>query len=64
MKTIEITVAPNGETKVETRGFVGTECRQASEFIEQALGKRTGERLTGEFYQRETQQQHQQEGAG
>jgi hypothetical protein len=64
MKTIEITVAPNGETKVETRGFVGTECRQASEFIEQALGKRTGERLTGEFYQTETQQQHQQEGAG
>ena len=51
MKTIEITVGPKGETKVETRGFTGGECREASRFVEQALGSRTAEALTGEFYQ-------------
>ena len=58
-KIIEVIVAPSGETKVETKGFVGTECRDASRFIEQALGQQTGENLTAEFYQRQqsTQQQ-------
>ena len=51
MKTIEITVGPKGETKVETKGFSGGECREASRFVEQALGRRTDERLTAEFYQ-------------
>ena len=51
MKTIEITVSPTGETKVETRGFTGGECREASRFVEQALGTRTAETLTAEFYQ-------------
>ena len=35
MKTIEITVDPKGGTKVETRGFSGAECREASRFVEQ-----------------------------
>ena len=51
MKTIEITVNEKGETQVETRGFTGGECREASKFIEQALGRRTDEKLTAEFYQ-------------
>ena len=51
MKTIEITVSPKGETKVETRGFTGGECRDASRFVEQALGRPTAETLTAEFYQ-------------
>ena len=51
MKTIEITVSPRGETTVETRGFRGGECREASRLIEQALGTRSGEQLTAEFYQ-------------
>ena len=33
-KTIEITVSPTGETKVETKGFTGGECRDASQFVE------------------------------
>ena len=60
-KTIEVIVEPNGETKIETKGFVGTECRDASRFIEQALGKRTGERLTAEFHQRPQVAQQQRE---
>ena len=51
MKTIEITVGPKGETTVQTRGFAGAECREASRFVEQALGTRTAETLTAEFYQ-------------
>lgn len=50
MKTIEILVAPNGGTQVRTQGFAGPECRQASRFVEQALGKIAGERLTSEFH--------------
>jgi hypothetical protein len=50
-KIIEIIVAPNGQTKVETKGFTGNQCQHASKFIEQALGKRTDEKLTAEFHQ-------------
>jgi hypothetical protein len=48
VKTIEITVSPDGEAKVETRGFTGSECREASRFVEQALGRRTAETLTAQ----------------
>jgi hypothetical protein len=51
VKIIEITVGPTGATRVETRGFTGGECREASRFVEQALGARTAETLTAEFYQ-------------
>ena len=50
-KTIEITISPTGETKVQTKGFTGSDCRDASKFVEQALGERTAEQLTAEFYQ-------------
>ena len=51
MKIIEITVSPKGDTKIETKGFSGEACRDASRFVEQALGTRTSEALTTEFYQ-------------
>jgi hypothetical protein len=51
VKTIEITVSPTGQARVETRGFTGGECREASRFIEQALGQRTAETLTAEYHQ-------------
>jgi len=49
-KVIEITIAPNGQTKVETKGFHGGECRDASRLIEQTLGRQASEQLTAEFY--------------
>ena len=61
MKTIEIVVSPNGQTQVQTKGFTGSECRQASQFIEQALGQRTSEQLTSEFHQQASQQQSNQQ---
>lgn len=50
-KMIEVIVSPKGETRVETKGFIGGECREASKFVEEALGKRRQERMTPEFYQ-------------
>ena len=47
---IEVIVSPTGETKVETKGFAGSECRDASKFIESALGKTTQERLTADYH--------------
>jgi len=49
-KTIELIVSPTGETKIETKGFQGGKCRDASRFLETALGTTTGERLTAEFH--------------
>ena len=63
MKLIEITVAPDGQSRAETKGFAGAECQQASQFLEQALGRRVGDRLTGEFYAQAEIQAQQQEGA-
>lgn len=60
---IEVTISPTGETKVETKGFAGASCRDASKFIEQALGQRAHEQLTGEFYIQQGQQQSLREGA-
>ena len=50
-RIIEIIVSPKGETKLETKGFVGSSCRDASKFLESALGQQTGEQLTAEFHQ-------------
>jgi hypothetical protein len=50
-QTIEITVDAKGEVTVQTKGFTGSSCREASQFIEQALGRRTSEQLTAEFHQ-------------
>ena len=51
MRTIEITVDPRGQVRVETRGFAGGECREAGRFVERALGTSSAETLTAEFYQ-------------
>jgi len=61
LKTIEIIVTPKGETTVTTKGFVGSSCRDASKFLESALGQRVGETLTAEFHQAATVEQTQQQ---
>jgi hypothetical protein len=49
-QTIEVTVSPQGETRIETRGFTGATCREATRALEAALGLRQSEQLTSEFY--------------
>jgi hypothetical protein len=56
-KIIRVIVGPRGETKIETRGFSGSDCREASRFIEHALGQSVSEQLTAEFYQSQPAEQ-------
>ena len=51
MKTIEITISPQGEIRVETKGFAGASCQEASRFIENALGEMLSDQPTAERYQ-------------
>jgi hypothetical protein len=51
MKIIRVTVSALGQAKIETRGFSGPECREASRFLEEALGQKRTETLTAEFHQ-------------
>ena len=55
MKIIEMIVSPKGETKIETKGFTGNECQEASRFLETALGKATSDRTTAEYHQQANQ---------
>lgn len=52
MKTIEIIVSSTGETSLHTQGFAGRDCLEATRRLEAALGRKTAEHLTSEFYQR------------
>ena len=55
-KRIEIVVDTKGQSKVETKGFAGNECVEASRFIEQALGQQTEMRTTPEFFHAQVNQ--------
>ncbi len=65
-QTIEVIVSSTGETRIESKGFAGNACQQASRFLEEALGAKTSERLTAEYYHQpltEVQQLDQKGGA-
>ncbi|WP_165070028.1 DUF2997 domain-containing protein [Paludisphaera rhizosphaerae] len=49
-RVVEIIVGPKGETTVRTKGFAGSGCREASRFVEEALGRRTAETLTSDYH--------------
>lgn len=51
MPVIEVTVTSEGETRIETRGYEGARCQQATRALELALGLVQSERLTAEFHQ-------------
>ena len=60
-RIIEIIVTSKGETRITTKGFTGSSCRDASKFIGQALGQQTSETLTAEFHQAQAVDQQQQQ---
>lgn len=49
-RVIEVTVSPTGETSIQTKGYSGGDCLQASKFLEKALGIVATEQKTAEFY--------------
>jgi hypothetical protein len=50
-RTIEVLVSPTGEVSVQTKGYAGSDCLQASKFLEQTLGVTSADRKTSEFYE-------------
>jgi hypothetical protein len=52
MKTITVTIGADASTKVETKGFKGTECLKATAALEGALGGATATEHTPEMFQR------------
>jgi hypothetical protein len=57
-RVIEVIVSPKGETSVQTKGYSGSDCLQASKFLEQTLGVVGTEHKTAEFYQPAQTEQH------
>lgn len=53
MRTIEVLIAPTGEATVQTRGYTGADCLQASKWLERSLGITTADQKTPEFFQAE-----------
>jgi hypothetical protein len=60
-RVIEVIVSPQGETTVQTKGFAGGTCVQASKWLEQALGLVTADHKTSEFYEPAKTEQHVQQ---
>ena len=57
MKKIEVVISAKGETTVQTTGYAGPECLEASKWLETAIGTVTAERKTSEFFQLSQSQQ-------
>jgi len=49
-RTIEIVVSPTGETRLQTKGFIGSSCQNASRAMEAALGIQLATERTPEFF--------------
>jgi len=58
VRIIEVTVSPQGETSIQTKGYAGSDCLHASRWLEQALGIAGAERKTAEYYQAASTEQH------
>lgn len=57
-RIIEVVISQKGETTLQTKGYAGSDCLQASKFLESSLGIISDDHRTAEFYQVvQTQQQ-------
>lgn len=50
MKTIEITITKDGETKIEAKGYEGESCELDTKELERALGGVTSRKTKPERY--------------
>lgn len=62
MMRIEITISPQGETRLETKGTAGPGCKEISRFLEDALGQILREQRTAEYYAAREVRPHLREG--
>lgn len=56
MKTVTVTINKQGQPRVETQGFTGSECQQATAGLQSALGFTTDDQPTSEMYEPPPQQ--------
>jgi hypothetical protein len=47
---IEVTVSPQGETKIQAKGYEGQRCQEVSKFLETSLGLVTADTHTSDYY--------------
>jgi hypothetical protein len=64
MKKIKVHVDKEGGTKIETEGFTGTACKDATKQLEKALGVASKEIFTNEYYKQNTVDQVNTNGNG
>ena len=57
MKIIEIVISPKGETTLQTRGYTGAACKNATKALEESLGIKSQEKLTAEYYTQQSESQ-------
>jgi hypothetical protein len=60
-RVIELIVSKDGQTTVQTKGFSGGTCIQASKWLEQAIGNVTADQKTAEFFETAKTDQHVQQ---
>jgi hypothetical protein len=63
-QTVEVEIDANGKVVIQTKGFQGASCLQATKSLESALGLVTDDTKTREFHQAASQSQPQQAKAG
>ena len=61
-RQIDVIVAPDGGIKIDAVGFTGTDCEQATAFLEKALGAISVKRKKPEYYQCNTVKNQQRVG--
>ncbi len=59
MRVIEVVIDTQGGVSLETKGFAGVACQQATQELERALGVVTRDRHTPEFFLASPQTQRQ-----
>lgn len=62
-RTIEINVAIDGQIKIEAVSFQGSDCEQATRFLEEALGIAGRKTKKPEYYQHSRRQTKQRIGS-
>jgi hypothetical protein len=60
-RIIEVIVSPTGDIKLQTKGYAGGDCLQASKSLEQTLGIPLTESKTAEYYAAAANEQHVQQ---
>jgi hypothetical protein len=58
-ESIKITFSPDGKVKIEGKEFHGSNCHQAMEFLNAALGRVKSEDLKPEALNQQNEQQNQ-----